>query len=67
MIATNQPSLYVMKDVVAVLDQETTDVYPVDVRVRLAACAIRLGGFGRTNARKVDGAVAWLRQVGHIV
>jgi hypothetical protein len=60
------PSLFLMKDVVAVLDQEAGDVYPVMTRVELAECALRNGGFGRTNSRKVDTAVQWLREHGHI-
>jgi hypothetical protein len=66
MSAPPGPSLFVMKDVVAVLDEKCGDCYPVDVRVRLAECALRNGGFGQTNARKVDGALRWLRERGHI-
>lgn len=61
-----QPSLYLMKDVVAVLDEKNSDVYSMDVRVRLAECALRHAGSRGTNPMKVNRAVAWLRSTGHI-
>ena len=64
--ADQRPSLFLMRDVVAVLDQRASDAYPVDARVRLAECALRHAGFGRTNDRKVAGAVRWLTERGHI-
>ena len=47
------------KAVLAVLDRECSDVYPVDLRIRLAECALR-------HARTVKRALKWLRETGHI-
>lgn len=53
--------------VASVLDRKTRDVYPVGVRAALAECALRHAGPDGTDRMKVNRAVAWLRQAGHIV
>jgi hypothetical protein len=52
--------------VAAVLDRETSDVYPVGVRAALAECALRHAGPDGTDSAKVGRAVKWLRTNGHI-
>lgn len=49
----------VLKGINDVLDRETSDVYPINVRVRLAECALR-------RASTVEGAIRWLREAGHL-
>jgi hypothetical protein len=48
------------------LDRKTRDVYPVGVRAALAECALRHAGPYGSNAMKVNRAVDWLRNTGHI-
>lgn len=52
--------------VAAVLDRKTRDVYPVGIRAALAECALRHAGPDGTDRMKVDRAVSWLRNTGHI-
>ena len=52
--------------VVRLLDRETADVYPHDVRERLAECAIRHAGLANTDHRTFKRAVKWLRDNGHL-
>ncbi len=54
-----QRSLSVIKRVCDLLDRRARDVYPINIRVGLAECAVR-------HAPVFDGAIRWLRDSGHL-
>lgn len=49
-----------------VLDRECSDVYPHEVRGRLAFCALRHVARAETSHRRVKLALKWLRERGHM-